>query len=89
MMEKTIFSMALADNTWPSFFYSHNRHNEFNINLAYLKASYNNGDHFLWRTEIRTLHSADKIFIGSKQALKNNTAIITSIASYSHDRKQR
>lgn len=29
------------DNNRPSFFYSHNRHNEFNINLAYLKGSYN------------------------------------------------
>ncbi len=25
----------------PSFFYSHNRHNEFNLNLGFLKASYN------------------------------------------------
>lgn len=30
-----------ADNNSPFFFYSHNRHNEFNINLAYLKGSYN------------------------------------------------
>jgi hypothetical protein len=29
-----------ADNNRPSFFYSHNRHNEFNINLAYLKGTY-------------------------------------------------
>src|SRR6476646_4031934 len=29
-----------ADNNRPYFFYSHNRHNEFNINLAYLKGSY-------------------------------------------------
>lgn len=29
-----------ADNNRPSFIYSHNRHNEFAINLAYVKASY-------------------------------------------------
>lgn len=29
-----------ADNNRPAFLYSHNRHNEFNINLAFLKASY-------------------------------------------------
>jgi hypothetical protein len=29
-----------ADNNRPWFFYSHNRHNEFNINLAFLKGSY-------------------------------------------------
>lgn len=28
------------DNNRPVFFYSHNRHNEFTINLAYLKANY-------------------------------------------------
>ncbi|RYY53492.1 MAG: porin [Chitinophagaceae bacterium] len=30
-----------ADNNRPGFLYSHNRHNEFNVNLAFLKASYN------------------------------------------------
>ncbi|MFZ1304772.1 MAG: porin [Ferruginibacter sp.] len=30
-----------ANNTRPSFFYNHNRHNEFNLNLGFLKASYN------------------------------------------------
>jgi hypothetical protein len=30
-----------ADNNRPSFFYSHNRHNEFNLNLGFLKAAYN------------------------------------------------
>ena len=29
-----------TDNKRPSFFYSHNRHNEFNVNLALIKASY-------------------------------------------------
>jgi hypothetical protein len=29
------------DNNKPAFFYSHNRHNEFNLNLGYLKGSYN------------------------------------------------
>ncbi len=29
------------DNNRPPFVYSHNRHNEFNINLAYLKGAYN------------------------------------------------
>jgi hypothetical protein len=29
------------DNNRPFFLYSHNRHNEFNINLAYIKGSYN------------------------------------------------
>jgi len=29
-----------ADNRRPAFLYSHNRHNEFTVNLAYLKASY-------------------------------------------------
>ena len=28
------------DNNRPYFFYSHNRHNELNVNLAYIKASY-------------------------------------------------
>ena len=27
-------------NDRPAFFYSHNRHNEFNLNLGFLKASY-------------------------------------------------
>jgi hypothetical protein len=30
-----------VDNNRPPFVYSYNRHNEFNVNLAYLKASYN------------------------------------------------
>lgn len=30
-----------ADNKRPGFLYSHNRHNEFTVNLAFLKASYN------------------------------------------------
>ena len=30
-----------ADNNRPGFIYSHNRHNEFNINLGFLKGSYN------------------------------------------------
>lgn len=30
-----------ADNNKPGFIYSHNRHNEFNVNLAFVKASYN------------------------------------------------
>ena len=30
-----------ADNNRPFFLYSHNRHNEFNVNLAYIKGSYN------------------------------------------------
>lgn len=29
-----------ADNARPPFIYSHNRHNEFNLNLGFLKASY-------------------------------------------------
>ena len=29
------------NNTRPDFLYNHNRHNEFNINLAYFKGSYN------------------------------------------------
>ena len=29
------------DNNRPYFLFSHNRHNEFNVNLAFLKASYN------------------------------------------------
>jgi hypothetical protein len=29
-----------VDNRRPAFFYSYNRHNEFNINLAYVKADY-------------------------------------------------
>jgi hypothetical protein len=29
-----------VDNNKPSFMYSHNRHNEFNVNLAYVKGSY-------------------------------------------------
>jgi hypothetical protein len=31
------------DNNRPPFIYSHNRHNEFNINLAFVKGSYNAG----------------------------------------------
>ena len=30
-----------VDNNRPSFFYSYNRHNEFNVNLAFVKGSYN------------------------------------------------
>ena len=30
-----------ANNERPAFFYSHNRHNEFNLNLGFLKGSYN------------------------------------------------
>lgn len=30
-----------ADNNLPGFIYSHNRHNEFNLNLGFLKGSYN------------------------------------------------
>jgi hypothetical protein len=30
-----------ADNTRPSFIYSHNRHNEVNLNLGFVKAAYN------------------------------------------------
>ena len=29
-----------ADNNRPAFIYSHNRHNEFNLNLGFIKASY-------------------------------------------------
>jgi opacity protein-like surface antigen len=37
-------------------------------------------DNLLWRTEIRTLRSKDNIFINDNEAVKNNTAITTSIA---------
>jgi hypothetical protein len=30
-----------TDNNRPFFLYSHNRHNEFNVNLAFVKGSYN------------------------------------------------
>ena len=30
-----------SDNNRPGFIYSHNRHNEFNLNLGFLKANYN------------------------------------------------
>src|SRR5688572_22521239 len=29
------------NNKRPGFFYSHNRHNEFNVNLTFIKSSYN------------------------------------------------
>lgn len=32
-----------VNNTRPSFVYSHNRHNEVNLNLGYLKLAYDNG----------------------------------------------
>lgn len=32
-----------ADNTRPGFIYSHNRHNEVNLNLGFIKANYDNG----------------------------------------------
>ncbi|WP_129717358.1 porin [Pedobacter sp. SYP-B3415] len=32
-----------ADNNRPGFIYSHNRHNEFNLNLGFIKGSYDNG----------------------------------------------
>lgn len=32
-----------SNNTRPSFLYNYNRHNEFNINLGYVKAGYANG----------------------------------------------
>ncbi|OJW17384.1 porin [Mucilaginibacter sp. 44-25] len=33
-----------ANNTRPSFVYSHNRHNEVNLNLGFIKANYDNGN---------------------------------------------
>lgn len=33
-----------ANHERPAFMYNHNRHNEFNINLAYLKAAYNSSN---------------------------------------------
>lgn len=30
-----------TDNNRPGFIYSHNRHNEFNLNIGFLKGSYN------------------------------------------------
>jgi len=32
-----------TDNNRPGFIYSHNRHNEVNLNLGFIKGSYNNG----------------------------------------------
>lgn len=32
-----------ANNTRPAFVYSHNRHNEINLNLGFIKANYDNG----------------------------------------------
>ena len=32
-----------TDNTRPGFVYSHNRHNEVNLNLGFIKANYDNG----------------------------------------------
>jgi hypothetical protein len=32
-----------ADHNRPSFIYSHNRHNEFNVNLGFIKANYDDG----------------------------------------------
>ena len=32
-----------TDNTRPGFVYSHNRHNEVNLNLGFIKGSYDNG----------------------------------------------
>jgi hypothetical protein len=32
-----------ANNTRPGFVYSHNRHNEFNLNLGFVKANYDDG----------------------------------------------
>ncbi|MBS7566884.1 porin [Mucilaginibacter sp. Bleaf8] len=33
-----------ADHNRPGFIYSHNRHNEVNLNLAFIKAAYDNGN---------------------------------------------
>jgi hypothetical protein len=33
-----------ADNNRPAFVYSHNRHNEVNLNLGFIKAAYDNGN---------------------------------------------
>ncbi|MBE7178504.1 MAG: porin, partial [Mucilaginibacter polytrichastri] len=33
-----------ADGNRPGFVYSHNRHNEFNLNLGFIKAGYDNGN---------------------------------------------
>ncbi|MFD0793609.1 porin [Mucilaginibacter litoreus] len=33
-----------ANNTRPGFVYSHNRHNEVNLNLGFIKANYDNGN---------------------------------------------
>lgn len=38
------------------------------------------GDHFLWRTELRTFNSPDSIFDKENDLTKNNTAITTSFA---------
>lgn len=32
-----------ANNSRPGFVYSHNRHNEFNVNLGFIRAAYNDG----------------------------------------------
>ena len=42
-----------VDNNRPSFIYSHNRHNEFNVNLGLLKASYNT-DWNLYECQLRS-----------------------------------
>jgi hypothetical protein len=38
------------------------------------------GEHFLWRTEFRTLTSKDAVFLKDNSLKKNNSAITTSLA---------
>jgi hypothetical protein len=38
------------------------------------------GENFIWRTEVRTLISEDRIFVMNSDTAKNNTAITTSFA---------
>ena len=38
------------------------------------------GDHFVWRTEIKTWHSKDAIFIKDDKSVNNNSVITTSFA---------
>lgn len=54
--------------------------NGFQTLGASLNLDRNIGNHFLWRTEIRTLNSKDKIFMEENGLVGNNMAITTSFA---------
>ena len=77
-----------TDNKRPFFLYNHTRHNEFNVNLAYIKGSYTVERAratiaIAAGTYMNANYSAEpgvKIFIKELNPKTDNTAITSSIA---------